>query len=176
MVFSSLIFIYAFLPLSLLCYMLCGSLKAKNISLLVFSLIFYAWGEPKYVLLLMLMAAVDWFCALRIDIGESAGERKLWLALAVFVDLLLIGVFKYAGLVCSIFGEVPAFVQRIALPIGISMPGRSAPTGMCCCMRLCFTSVSPAPSCATTALPKSSLCSAPVRRNSRTASAALPAV
>ena len=120
MVFSSLIFIYAFLPLSLLCYMLCGSLKAKNISLLVFSLIFYAWGEPKYVLLLMLMAAVDWFCALRIDIGESAGERKLWLALAVFVDLLLIGVFKYAGLVCSIFGEVPAFVQRIALPIGIS--------------------------------------------------------
>ena len=94
MVFSSLIFIYAFLPLSLLCYMLCGSLKAKNISLLVFSLIFYAWGEPKYVLLLMLMAAVDWFCALRIDIAESVGERKMWLALAVFVDLILIGVFK----------------------------------------------------------------------------------
>ena len=120
MVFSSLIFIYAFLPLSLLCYMLCGSLKAKNISLLVFSLIFYAWGEPKYVLLLMLMAAVDWFCALRIDIGESRGERKGWLALAVFVDLLLIGVFKYAGLVCSIFGDIPELVQRITLPIGIS--------------------------------------------------------
>ena len=120
MVFSSLIFIYAFLPLSLLCYMLCGSLKAKNISLLVFSLIFYAWGEPKYVLLLMLMAAVDWFCALRIDIAESAGERKMWLALAVFVDLLLIGVFKYAGLVCSIFGEIPEVVRRITLPIGIS--------------------------------------------------------
>ena len=120
MVFSSLIFIYAFLPLSLLCYVLCGSLKAKNISLLIFSLIFYAWGEPKYVLLLMLMAAVDWFCALRIDIGESGGERKAWLALAVFVDLLLIGVFKYAGLVCSVFGEVPELVKRITLPIGIS--------------------------------------------------------
>ena len=110
MVFSSLIFIYAFLPLSLLRYMLCGSLKAKNISLLFFSLIFYAWGEPKYVLLLMLMAAVDWFCALRIDIAESVGERKMWLALAVFVDLLLIGVFKYAGLVCSIFGKIPEVV------------------------------------------------------------------
>ena len=120
MVFSSLIFIYAFLPLSLVCYMLCGSLKAKNISLLIFSLIFYAWGEPKYVLLLMLMAAVDWFCALRIDIGESGRERKAWLALAVFVDLLLIGVFKYAGLVCSVFGEVPELVKRITLPIGIS--------------------------------------------------------
>ena len=51
MVFSSLIFIYAFLPLSLLAYTLCRSLRAKNISLLIFSLIFYAWGEPKYVLL-----------------------------------------------------------------------------------------------------------------------------
>ena len=68
----------------------------------------------------MLMAAVDWFCALRIDIAESVGERKIWLALAVFVDLFLIGVFKYAGLVCSIFGEIPEVVQRITLPIGIS--------------------------------------------------------
>ena len=73
MVFSSLIFIYAFLPLPLLCCMLCGSLKAKNISLLVFSLIFYAWGEPKYVLLLMLMAAVDWFCALQAFSGMDYG-------------------------------------------------------------------------------------------------------
>ena len=74
MVFSSLIFLYAFLPLSLLCYALCPTLRAKNLSLLVFSLIFYAWGEPKYVLLLMLMAAVDWFCALRIEAssGDSA--------------------------------------------------------------------------------------------------------
>ena len=56
MVFSSLIFLYAFLPLSLAVYALCRSLRAKNISLLVFSLIFYAWGEPVYVLLLMTMA------------------------------------------------------------------------------------------------------------------------
>ena len=120
MVFSSLIFLYAFLPLSLLSYTLCRSLRAKNISLLLFSLIFYAWGEPKYVLLLMLMAAADWLCALRIDIGESDTERRIWLVLAVVIDLLLIGVFKYSGLVCSIFGEVPELVQRITLPIGIS--------------------------------------------------------
>ena len=59
MVFSSLIFLYAFLPLSLVAYALCRSLRAKNICLLVFSLIFYAWGEPVYVLLLMAMALFD---------------------------------------------------------------------------------------------------------------------
>ena len=120
MVFSSLIFVYAFLPLSLIAYALCRSLRAKNISLLVFSLIFYAWGEPKYVLLLMLMAAADWFCALQIDFSEQPGVRKAWLILAVFIDLMLIGVFKYAGLVCSLFGEIPDLVRRITLPIGIS--------------------------------------------------------
>ena len=71
MVFSSLIFLYAFLPLSLLCYRLCRSLRAKNIALLVFSLIFYTWGEPKYVLLLMFMALADWFCALHIEAAET---------------------------------------------------------------------------------------------------------
>ena len=120
MVFSSLIFLYAFLPISLLCYAFCSSLRAKNISLLVFSLIFYAWGEPKYVLLLMLMAAVDWLCALCIDAADKSGTRKIWLFFAVFVDLVLIGIFKYSGFICSLYGEVPAFVQRIALPIGIS--------------------------------------------------------
>lgn len=120
MVFSSLLFLYAFLPLSLISYALCRSLRAKNISLLVFSLIFYAWGEPKYVLLLMLMAAADWFCALRIDCSETAGHRKFWLIVATTVDLLLIGFFKYSGLICSVFGEVPAFIAKIALPIGIS--------------------------------------------------------
>ena len=67
MVFSSLIFLYALLPLSLLAYVLCRSREAKNMSLLVFSLIFYAWGEPKYVLLLMFMALTSWFCALRVS-------------------------------------------------------------------------------------------------------------
>ena len=120
MVFSSLIFLYAFLPLSLLCYALCPTLRAKNLSLLVFSLIFYAWGEPKYVLLLMLMAAVDWFCALRIEASSGRTGRKIWLSLATVVDLGLIAVFKYAGMIWSLFGPLPPFVERIVLPIGIS--------------------------------------------------------
>ena len=121
MVFSSLIFLYAFLPLSLAVYALCRSLRAKNISLLVFSLIFYAWGEPMYVLLLMTMALFDWYFSLRVQRARREEKNaKLWVALACVVNLGLIGFFKYAGMVCSIFGDVPAFVQRIALPLGIS--------------------------------------------------------
>lgn len=119
MVFSSLIFLYAFLPLSLLVYVLCRSREAKNISLLIFSLIFYAWGEPKYVLLLMFMALSSWFCALRVE--DGAGKRKrLWLALSCVIDIALIGFFKYSGLICSVFGAVPDFIEHIGLPIGIS--------------------------------------------------------
>lgn len=120
MVFSSLIFLYAFLPLSLIVYSLCKSIRAKNIALLVFSLIFYAWGEPVYVLLLMFMALCSWFCALRVEYSETEKAAKLWVAVSVVIDLILIGFFKYAGMFFSLFGEIPDFVSRIALPIGIS--------------------------------------------------------
>ena len=119
MVFSSLLFLYAFFPLSLLAYVLVPGKQAKNTVLLVFSLIFYAWGEPVYVLLLMFMALVSWFCALRVQDGAPQ-KRKWWLVLSCVVDIALIGYFKYAGLICSVFGTVPEAVKSIALPIGIS--------------------------------------------------------
>ena len=121
MVFSSLFFLYAFLPVCLLAYRFCRSLKAKNICLLVFSLIFYAWGEPKYVLLLAAMSFFDWFFALRIAAARSRGRKGgVWLALASMTNLGLIGFFKYSGMICSIFGEPPAFIRSVALPLGIS--------------------------------------------------------
>ena len=74
-----------------------------------------------YVLLLMAMALFDWYFALRVQRAQREEKNaKLWVALACVVNLGLIGFFKYAGMVCSIFGDVPAFVQRIALPLGIS--------------------------------------------------------
>ena len=118
MVFSSLIFLYCFLSLSLLGYALCRNQRQQNAVLLIFSLIFYAWGEPKYVLLLMLMAFVSWLCAKKAEPGQP--HRKAWVAAAAVIELALIGYFKYAGLICSIFGPVPEFVRSIALPIGIS--------------------------------------------------------
>jgi alginate O-acetyltransferase complex protein AlgI len=120
MVFSSLIFLYAFFSFSLLAYGLCKSQKQQNTVLLIFSLIFYAWGEPKYVLLLMFMAFASWICALGVDRSESSSSRKSWVITAAVIDSGLIGYFKYAGLVCGIFGPVPEFIQKIALPIGIS--------------------------------------------------------
>ena len=121
MVFSSLFFLYAFLPASLLAYRLCRSLRAKNLCLLAFSLVFYAWGEPKYVLLLAAMALLDWLYALRIDEARQRGEKgKGWLILACITDLGLIGFFKYSGMIVSLFGEPPAFIRGIALPLGIS--------------------------------------------------------
>ena len=120
MVFSSLIFLYAFFPLCMLAYACCPGLKAKNMCLLLFSLLFYTWGEPKYVLLLMFMALSSWFFALRVERAREKRAAKGWVAAACGVDLALIGFFKYSGLVCSVFGPVPAFVRNIALPIGIS--------------------------------------------------------
>ncbi len=120
MVFSSLIFLYGFWGLSVLACGLCRSKEGRNRSLLIASLIFYAWGEPKYVLLLMLMAFVSWLCAIKIDQAEAPGVKKLWLWLCVVVDLGLIGYFKYAGLFFRLFGTVPDFISRITLPIGIS--------------------------------------------------------
>jgi len=119
MVFSSLIFLYGFFSLSLLVYSFCRSQKSQNMVLLAFSLVFYAWGEPKYILLLMFMAFVSWLCALKLEKADPRG-KKLWLSAAVVIEIALIGYFKYAGLICSIFGEVPQFVQKIVLPIGIS--------------------------------------------------------
>ena len=120
MVFSSLIFLYAFFSLSLLAYSFCRTQRAQNIVLLIFSLIFYAWGEPKYVLLLMFMAFTSWLCALGISRTDKRWLQRLWVVIAAIVDIGLIGYFKYAGLFCSIFGTVPDFIRSIALPIGIS--------------------------------------------------------
>lgn len=120
MLFSSLTFLYAFLPLTLAAYALCKSLKQRNIVLLCASLVFYAWGAPAYVLLLLGMSLADWLFALRIEKAEEKKTKKLWLTAACVVNLGLIGFFKYSGLICSVFGEVPEFIERIVLPLGIS--------------------------------------------------------
>ena len=91
MVFSSLIFLYAFFSLSLLAYAFCKTQKAQNIVLLIFSLIFYAWGEPKYVLLLMFMAFTSWFCALKVSQTKRRHKQRAWVWVAAVVDISLIG-------------------------------------------------------------------------------------
>lgn len=124
MVFSSLLFVYAFLPICLLLYAIARNIKAKNIVLLVFSLIFYSWGEPVYVILLLLMTLCDWIFALLIEKNHGkAAIRKVLMVLTCIANLGCIGFFKYTGFLCenlqNIFG-VPESIPYIVLPIGIS--------------------------------------------------------
>ena len=121
MVFSSLVFLYLFLPLCLFLYFISPTIKAKNIILLVFSLVFYAWGEPVYIFLMVGMAAANWGFSQLMERQEE--RKKLWLTLCVALDLGCMAVFKYAGFLVencnALFGaSIP--VPAIALPIGIS--------------------------------------------------------
>lgn len=123
MVFSSLTFLYLFLPLCLICYFIAKSIKAKNIILLVFSLFFYAWGEPKYILLLIATTFVDYICGLLIYKYKGLKKEKLFLALSCIITLSSLAVFKYTGFFCenlnSVFSlNIPGV--NITLPIGIS--------------------------------------------------------
>ncbi len=121
MVFSSFTFLFIFLPLVLLTYFLAKKRQLRNIVLLVFSLIFYAWGEPVYVLLMLLSIIVNYFIALKIE-RRKRGKKK-WMIIDVIFNLGVIGFFKYGNFMIqninSIFhsniGEMD-----LALPIGIS--------------------------------------------------------
>lgn len=124
MVFSSLLFIYAFLPLCLIFYGIARNIKAKNIILLIFSLIFYTWGEPVYVVLLIFMTFCDWLMALLIEkCRGKRGKEKALLIVTCTINLGLIGFFKYTGFIAenlqNVFG-FPQIIPSIVLPIGIS--------------------------------------------------------
>ena len=122
-VFSSLIFLFLFLPACLLLYFACRSLTAKNIVLVVFSLIFYAWGEPVYVLLLVASAALNYAMGLALGKQTESRSRKGLLTVAVAVNLASLAVFKYAGLLVGSFVQLTGLaipVPQISLPIGIS--------------------------------------------------------
>jgi len=120
MLFSSLTFLYAFLPATLLAYVICRTRQQRNAVLLVSSLIFYAWGEPEYLVLLIGMCVIDWYIGMRIDWAPNQKSRKAWLTLAIVIDLGLLCFFKYGQLFCSLFGDVPDFIKDVALPLGIS--------------------------------------------------------
>ena len=102
MVFSSLLFLFLFLPLNLLAYFFARDIRTKNTVMLVFSLIFYAWGEPLYILLLVGMTLADWYFTLLLSKEEPRSKRaKLWLAAAVATNLVLLGIFKYGSFIMT---------------------------------------------------------------------------
>ena len=125
LVFSSLFFLCIFLPLNLVLYFMMPGNKGRNAVLLLFSLVFYAWGEPVYVFLLLFMTFVCWIASINIEKNKDASSKKAkaHLVAACIVSLSLIGIFKYSGFVLNNFSlitglETPGI--SIALPIGIS--------------------------------------------------------
>ena len=122
MVFSSLIFVFVFFVIYLTVYRLVDD-RHKNMVLLVVSLVFYAWGGPEFLVLLVGETFVSWFTALCIGRSESRGARRAWLAADLAIMLGLLAYFKYAmwiaGTLQGLFG-VPEAIPNIVLPIGIS--------------------------------------------------------
>ena len=123
MVFADLFFLFAFLPAFAFCYLLAGLAKGngvKNGVLVAFSLIFYAWGEPVYVFLLLVCALLNWLFGRGID--RKGRGRTFWLVLGLICNLAILGTFKYLGFFADLLGRCGLAVQvpEIALPIGIS--------------------------------------------------------
>ncbi len=123
MLFSSIPFLYYFLPAVLLIYFAVPR-KFKNTVLLLASLFFYGWGEPMYLFLMMGSILLFYVCGLMIGRnGENPRGKKLWLVISIVVSLTLLGIFKYADFFISSFNTVTGLsipLLRLALPIGIS--------------------------------------------------------
>ena len=123
MVFSSLTFICVFLPAILLLYNLSRNITYRNVVLTASSLVFYAWGEPSFIILLIVATVVNYVLALFIDKRRDKSGYKLLFALAVIFDIAMIGVFKYAAFVVGSLNtilHVSFPVPEIGLPLGIS--------------------------------------------------------
>jgi alginate O-acetyltransferase complex protein AlgI len=126
MVFSSVIFLFLFLPLTLTLYFLTGR-KHRNLFLLFASLIFYAWGEGLYLLILLISVFINYSCGLLIDNHRGSNRSSAYLAIAIVLNLGLLAFFKYANFVVTnlnsilaIFGIGQLYLARVHLPIGIS--------------------------------------------------------
>lgn len=123
MVFSSAVFLCIYLPLVLLGYYICPK-KWRNLFLLIVSLVFYAWGEPKYVLLMMFSILTNYiFGRLMYRNRENRRRLKLMLVLSVVIDLGLLGFFKYTDFIITNLNAAFSTdfdLLNVALPIGIS--------------------------------------------------------
>ena len=122
MVFSSLTFWFIYLPVVLLLYYVTPQ-KVRNIVLFIVSLAFYGWGEPVYILLMLLTILINYIAGFLIEKTDDKGKRKLWLILSVVLNLSFLVFFKYSGMIVSTINLLP-FVNisftAPALPIGIS--------------------------------------------------------
>src|SRR3984885_2963708 len=127
MVFCSLIFLFAFLPIVLAGYFLLRTTFTRNIFLLLASLCFYAWGEIRFVWIMLASIVANYVLAMLIEDSKTEDKKKLLLALTVAVNLGILGFFKYSGWIVQNLNNVltslnhaPIVFKGVALPLGIS--------------------------------------------------------
>lgn len=131
MVFSSSTFLIAFLPITVLLYYLVGvkltkNIKVKNLILLIASLIFYAWGEPVYIVLMIISIIFNFYIGKDIDASKKSGQHrnaKRSFIFSIVFNLAVLGFFKYFGfLIDNVNGILHTHIEapQLALPIGIS--------------------------------------------------------
>ena len=121
MVFSSPVFLFIFLTSVYILYRIIPTITAKNILLLVFSLAFYTYGEPKAILLMIISIIMNYVFGLAMK--EKDRYRKIFLTVSITANLLMLGIFKYAGFGAEVLDRLPFLsmsIPDIALPIGIS--------------------------------------------------------
>lgn len=123
MVFSSLVFMFAYLPITLIAYYLVPR-QGRNIFLFIVNLIFYGWGEPKLVLLMVFNIFFNYIGGWLVDkYRADAKKKKLFLILTCVLDIGILAVFKYTGMITETLNMLP-FLNipelQISLPIGIS--------------------------------------------------------
>lgn len=122
MVFSSITFLYYFLPITIILYVLAPR-SWRNYVLLGVSLVFYGWGEPKYLLLMGISIIVNYIMGLLIARDEGTVRAKLWLWVSILYSIGMLGYFKYTDFLIdninNVFGTSISFM-KIILPIGIS--------------------------------------------------------
>lgn len=123
MIFSTILFLWIFLPLTLCGYYVLPK-PLRNTWLLVMSLTFYSWGEPKYIILMVISIFMNYFAGLLISNSRKQILKKIWLFIAVLFNLCLLGFFKYYNFFIqnmnAIFQTSPGAFIEVALPIGIS--------------------------------------------------------
>lgn len=123
MVFSSLIFLYIFFPLNIIFYFIIKNNTYRNLVLLSFSLFFYAWGEPLFISVMIFSGLINYFFAILVDKYRGTPKSKLSLFMAVFIDLMLLGFFKYYNFFIgnlNFLFSTNIGLSKIGLPIGIS--------------------------------------------------------
>ncbi|MBQ2720091.1 MAG: MBOAT family protein [Clostridia bacterium] len=123
MLFSSLTFIYIFMPILCILYFIIKNQIWRRAILTVFSLLFYSWGEPVFVLLMIGSVAVNYISGRFIGKTEDPVKKKAYMIVSVALNLVILGIFKYIPMIVETLNLIPSIsleVPNIPLPLGIS--------------------------------------------------------